>query len=92
MKKIDKNILKLISKNLMIEISDREAEIIFEKISESINKINEIKEFNLENVEPMDFPNIVVNNDFRKDIVKEFENKDKLLDCAKEKKGRYIKV
>ena len=43
-------------------------------------------------IEPLDFPEINVNNDFREDVVIDFENKDKLIKCAKETRNRYIKV
>lgn len=92
MEKITKETMKIISKNLMIDISEEEAEQIYLTIKNSIDEIEKIKEFDFSGILPMDFPNIKVENNFREDIVVEFENKEKLLECAKERVGKYVKV
>lgn len=92
MKKIDNNLLKDIASKLMIELSDEEISILLNEINESINDLNSIKDLNVDNVNPTNFININVNNDFREDKVVEFKNKEKLLNNAKEKIKGYIKV
>lgn len=92
MEKITKEIMKAISKNLMIEISDQEAYEIYTRIKQSIEAIERIKAYNFDNIEPLDFPKIVTSNEFREDVVEEFSHKEELLNCAKERKNKYIKV
>lgn len=92
MEKITKETMKTISKNLMIDISEEEANQIYLTIKNSIEEIEKIKEYDFDHIEPMDFPNITTNNSFRDDVIVEFENKEKLLNCAKDRVGKYIKV
>ncbi|MDE5767423.1 MAG: Asp-tRNA(Asn)/Glu-tRNA(Gln) amidotransferase subunit GatC [Malacoplasma sp.] len=90
--KLTDKITKEISKNLMLEISDEEAKLISSLIESSVEKIEKVKSIDLSNVEPMDYPDIIISNDFREDEVKEFDNVDELLDLAPEKENRFIKV
>ena len=53
--KLTDKITKEISKNLMLEISDQEAKLIFSLIDNSVQKIEKMKSFDLTNVEPMDY-------------------------------------
>ena len=92
MKKIDKEIMKEISSKLMIDLTDREIEIIMDEVSKSISDLETVKSMKLDGVEPTNFVNIQVNNDFREDVVVEFENKEKLLKCAKEIEKGLVKV
>ena len=92
MKKIDKEIMKEISSKLMIDLTDREIEIIMDEVSKSISDLETVKSMKLDGVEPTNFVNIQVNNDFREDVVVEFENKEKLLKCAKEVEKGLVKV
>ncbi|MDE5545345.1 MAG: Asp-tRNA(Asn)/Glu-tRNA(Gln) amidotransferase subunit GatC [Malacoplasma sp.] len=90
--KLTDKITKEISKNLMLEISDEEAKLISSLIETSVEKIEKVKTFDLSNVEPMDYPDIVISNNFREDEIEEFDNVEKLLDLAPEKENRFIKV
>ena len=90
--KLTNKITKEISKNLMIDISDEEAKVISELISKSVEKIEKIKEINFQKIKPMDYPDIPITSFFREDEVKEFGNKDELLDLAPEKEKGFIKV
>lgn len=90
--KLTDKITKEISKNLMLEISDEEAKLISSLIETSVEKIEKIKTFDLSNVEPMDYPDIVISNNFREDEIEEFDNVEELLDLAPEKENRFIKV
>lgn len=92
MKKIDKEIMKEISSKLMIDLTDREIQIIMDEVSKSISDLETVKSMKLDGVEPTNFVNIQVNNDFREDVVVEFENKEKLLKCAKEIEKGLVKV
>lgn len=92
MEKLTKEIMKIISKNLMIDISDEEAQKIYFSIEKSIEEIDKIKSYDFDHIVPLDFPKINVDQEFREDVVEEFSHKDKLLDCAKEKIGNQIKV
>lgn len=98
MKKIiTKENMKEISNNLMMKMSDEEIDIIQSEIQKSVDDLNKLSIFktdtyNLENIQPMDFPNINVDNNFREDVVKQFKHKDKLLDNPKEKVKDLIKV
>ncbi|MDE5841986.1 MAG: Asp-tRNA(Asn)/Glu-tRNA(Gln) amidotransferase subunit GatC [Malacoplasma sp.] len=90
--KLTDKITKEISKNLMLEISDEEAKLISSLIETSVEKIEKVKTFDLSNVEPMDYPDIVISNNFREDEIEEFDNVEELLDLAPEKENRFIKV
>lgn len=92
MKKIDKEIMKEISSKLMIDLTDSEIQIIIDEVSKSISDLETVKSMKLDGVEPTNFVNIQVNNDFREDVVVEFENKEKLLKCAKEIEKGLVKV
>lgn len=92
MKKIDKEIMKEISSKLMIDLTDSEIQIIMDEISKSISDLETVKSMKLDGIEPTNFVNIQVNNDFREDVVVEFENKEKLLKCAKEIEKGLVKV
>lgn len=92
MKKIDKETMKEISNKLMMDLTDKEIEIIIDEVSKSISDLNAIKSMNLDGVIPTNFVNISVINDFREDVVVEFENKEKLLKCAKEIEKGLVKV
>lgn len=92
MKKIDKEIMKEISSKLMIDLTDSEIQIIMDEVSKSISDLETVKSMKLDGVEPTNFVNIQVNNDFREDVVVEFENKEKLLKCAKEIEKGLVKV
>lgn len=92
MKKIDKQIMKEISSKLMIDLTDSEIQIIMDEVSKSISDLETVKSMKLDGVEPTNFVNIQVNNDFREDVVVEFENKEKLLKCAKEIEKGLVKV
>lgn len=92
MKKIDKEIMKEISSKLMIDLTDSEIQIIMDEVSKSISDLETVKSMKLDGVEPTNFVNIQVNNDFREDVVVQFENKEKLLKCAKEIKKGLVKV
>ncbi|MDE5949789.1 MAG: Asp-tRNA(Asn)/Glu-tRNA(Gln) amidotransferase subunit GatC [Malacoplasma sp.] len=90
--KLTDKITKEISKNLMLEISDEEAKLISSLIESSVEKIEKVKSIDLSNIEPMDYPDIIISNDFREDEVEEFDNVEELLDLAPEKENRFIKV
>lgn len=92
MKKIDKEIMKEISSKLMIDLTDSEIQIIMDEVSKSISDLETVKSMKLDGVEPTNFVSIQVNNDFREDVVVEFENKEKLLKCAKEIEKGLVKV
>lgn len=92
MKKIDKEIMREISSKLMIDLTDSEIQIIMDEVSKSISDLETVKSMKLDGVEPTNFVNIQVNNDFREDVVVEFENKEKLLKCAKEIEKGLVKV
>lgn len=92
MKKIDKEIMKEISSKLMIDLTNSEIQIIMDEVSKSISDLETVKSMKLDGVEPTNFVNIQVNNDFREDVVVEFENKEKLLKCAKEIEKGLVKV
>ena len=92
MKKIDKEIMKEISSKLMIDLTDSEIQIIMDEVSKSISDLETVKSMKLDGVEPTNFVNIQVSNDFREDVVVEFENKEKLLKCAKEIEKGLVKV
>lgn len=92
MKKIDKEIMKEISSKLMIDLTDSEIQIIMDEVSKSISDLETVKSMKLDGVEPTNFVNIQVNNNFREDVVVEFENKEKLLKCAKEIEKGLVKV
>lgn len=92
MKKIDKEIMKEISSKLMIDLTDSEIQIIMDEVSKSISDLETVKSMKLDGVEPTNFVNIQVNNDFREDVVVEFQNKEKLLKCAKEIEKGLVKV
>ncbi len=92
MKKIDKEIMEEISSKLMIDLTDSEIQIIMDEVSKSISDLETVKSMKLDGVEPTNFVNIQVNNDFREDVVVEFENKEKLLKCAKEIEKGLVKV
>lgn len=92
MKKIDKEIMKEISSKLMIDLTDSEIQIIMDEVSKSISDLETVKSMKLDGVEPTNFVNIQVNNDFREDVIVEFENKEKLLKCAKEIEKGLVKV
>lgn len=92
MKKLSPKVMKSICKNLMINISDKEQKIILKMIEHSIKRIQKIKNFNLDEIEPLDFVMISIKNDFRDDVAKDFKDKQKILDNALEKVDKYIKV
>lgn len=90
--KLTDKITKEISKNLMLEISDEEAKLISSLIQNSVQKIEKVKSIDLSNVEPMDYPDIIISNNFREDKVIEFDNVDELFELAPEKEKKFIKV
>ncbi len=90
--KLTDKITKEISKNLMLEISDEEAKLISSLIENSVQKIEKVKSIDLSNVEPMDYPDIIISNNFREDKVIEFDNVDELFELAPEKEKKFIKV
>lgn len=90
--KLTNKITKEISKNLMIDITEEEASAISLLIKNSIKKIEHINNIDLSKVKPMDYPDIVISNSFREDEVKEYDDKEELLELAPEKKDGYIKV
>lgn len=92
MDKITKEMMKVISKNLMIDISDEEAQEIYLSIKSSIAEIEHVVKYDFSYIEPMEFPDITIDESFREDEVVEFENNEKLLESAQERKGRYVKV
>lgn len=92
MDKITKEMMKVISKNLMLDISDEEAAKIYATLKASIEEIEKVVKYDFSHIKAMEFPEIIIDNNFREDVVQEFEDKEKLLKCAKELKGRYIKV
>lgn len=96
-KDINKEMMKIISKNLMIDMSDSEIELLMSEVKSSINDLDKLsifssKKYNIENYEPMNYPKINSNNNFREDNVCEFKNKDKLLKAASSTKNSLIKV
>lgn len=96
-KNINKEMMKVISKNLMIDMSDSELELLMNEIKSSINDLDKLsifnsKKYNIENYEPMNYPKINSNNNFREDKIYEFENKDKLLSSVSDIKNNLIKV
>ena len=92
MVKLTNKITKEISKNLMIEISESEATEISNLIENSVKKIEQIKNIDLSKVKPMNYPDILVNNEFREDEVKAFDNCDELLELVPDKKDGFVKV
>lgn len=95
-KKITFEMVKSISKNLTINLSENEINILIEELETSINDLEKLSifrnKFSIENVEPMNFPNIKCSPEFREDIVEEFDNKNKLLDNPKEFIKGLVKV
>lgn len=96
-KEINKEMMKLISKNLMINMSDDELELLMDEVSSSINDLDKLSifnstKYNIKNYEPMNYPKINSNNNFREDVVCQFENKEKLLKLANNRKNNLIKV
>lgn len=96
-KNINKEMMITISKNLMMEMSDSEIELLMNEVKSSIDDLDKLsifnsKKYNIENYEPMNYPTINTNNKFREDEIMEFENKDKLLKSANNIKNNLIKV
>lgn len=96
-KDINKEMMNKISKNLMIDMSNSEIELLMNEVKSSINDLDKLsifssKKYNIQNYEPMNYPKINSNNNFREDDVYEFENKDKLLKSANNVKNGLIKV
>ena len=95
--KIDIEMMRKISKSLMIEMTDEEIRIIMDQIKSSIDDLEKLnifqsENYNLDTVDPMHFPNIIANDAFRKDVVKEFEHKKELLNEVTEIHNNLIKV
>lgn len=96
-KEINKEMMKVISKNLMIDMSDSELELLMDEVKSSINDLDKLsifssQKYNIKNYEPMNYPKINSNNKFREDNICEFENKEKLLKLANNAKKNLIKV
>lgn len=85
--------LKKYAEKLLFQMKDEEYETLqseFEIIEKQMNLISEIK--GIEDVEPMTFPFITYEVDFREDEVKnEISTEDALLN-AKETKNNQVKV
>lgn len=96
-KKITFDIMKTISNNLMIYMSDEEIEIIMKQVENCIDELDKLtifknNDYDIENTRALNFPKINVDNKFREDEVIEFDNKEELLNNASEIKNRLIKV
>lgn len=92
MKKISKDLIKRISENLMLNISESQTEKVLSELEEEIKEFSKLNKLDVSNVAPLNYPEIEATSDFREDIVEEFKNKKELLDCAPEKKDNLIKV
>lgn len=86
------NKIKLILKDLMIDLSDLEIDMICKELVGSIKQIDEIKDIDFSHLEDLNFNDINVNNFFREDVIVDFKNKKELLENPKEIRNNLIKV
>lgn len=92
MKKISKDLIKRISQNLMLNISESETEKVLKELEEEIKEFTKLNGLDVSSIAPLNYPEIGAVSDFREDVVEEFKNKKELLDCASEIKDNLIKV
>ncbi len=88
--KINKEILEICSKNLLIDFNEEEKEILYNELLKIVENMENIKSIDLTNVEPTDYL-ITKNNSFRKDDDNSYENNEHLK-SLKDFKNNLLKV
>lgn len=90
--KLIKLINEDIANQLMLEISLPEAESIALQIESTLKALEQIKDLELDAVEPLVFPKINFCSCFRSDQIQNFANKQKLIACAPKIKNNLVEV
>ena len=88
--KIDKEILEICSKNLLIDFNEEEKEILYSELLKIVENMENIKNIDLSNIMPTDYL-ITKNNCFRKDDSNSYENNEHLK-SLKDFRNNLLKV
>ncbi|AOG60075.1 glutamyl-tRNA(Gln) amidotransferase subunit C [Spiroplasma helicoides] len=88
--KIDKKLIKELADDIMLEISDEEADAFLKTEKELLAKFEKVLVINVDNVEPSFYCFDHLNNFLRDDNKKEVISKQELLNNAPKSKDGYV--
>ncbi|MDR3257427.1 MAG: hypothetical protein LBT17_01375 [Mycoplasmataceae bacterium] len=90
--KITKEELKLLATSLYFELDDVELQKLYNESEFLLTSLERLSYFDVDNLEPMYYPNNNSHHSLRDDEPIKIENPDMYLKNAKNRKGKYVVV
>ncbi len=88
--KINKKILEFCSKNLLIDFTEEEKKFLYEELEGIVDSLEKVKNMDLENINPTDYPITTKNNLKEDDDID--NNAVEYVKKIKNYKSGYVKV
>jgi aspartyl-tRNA(Asn)/glutamyl-tRNA(Gln) amidotransferase subunit C len=92
MLKVTKELIKELAEDIMIEISDEQAEKVFQTENKIVDEFLKVTKINVEGVAPMHYPFDVINNYLRDDEDEITISKEELMINAPKKDKDYVLI